>query len=30
MSIKEYLNIQPKVIKMLLNSYNKQRLAHAY
>lgn len=30
MSLKEYFNIQPKVIKMLMNSYKKNRLSHAY
>lgn len=30
MSLKEYINIQPRAIKMLINSYNKNRIAHAY
>jgi len=30
MSLQDYMDIQPKVIKMLLNSYQKNRLAHAY
>jgi len=30
MSLKEYFNIQPRVIKMLMNSYHKNRISHAY
>ncbi|NLG82026.1 MAG: DNA polymerase III subunit delta' [Bacilli bacterium] len=30
MSLHDYINIQPKVIRMLINSYQKNRLAHAY
>lgn len=30
MSLSEYQTLQPKVMKMLLNSYHKKRLAHAY
>lgn len=30
MSLHDYINIQPKVIRMLINSYQKNRLVHAY
>jgi len=30
MSFKEYIKDQPKVVKMLMNSYHKNRLSHAY
>ena len=30
MSLKEYMHIQPRVIKMLMNSFNNNRVAHAY
>ncbi|HEY8365345.1 MAG TPA: hypothetical protein VIK84_07200 [Haloplasmataceae bacterium] len=30
MSLKDYTSIQPQVVKMLLNSFQKKRLAHAY
>lgn len=30
MSLREYMHIQPRVIKMLMNSFHNNRVAHAY